>query len=86
MIRLKKKLNNHRVAIVTGAGSGIGKTVAIALIKEGFHIYLVGRNKENLNKTKNEAMRHTIENRCSIFRCDVSDEKNVKKLFLDIKN
>ena len=86
VIRLKKKENNIRVAVVTGAGSGIGKAVAIALIKEGFHVYLVGRNKKNLNKTKNEAIKYKIDSRFSVFKCDVSNEKNVKKLFLDIKN
>ena len=49
-LQIKKKENNIRVAVVTGAGSGIGKAVAIALIKEGFHVYLVGRNKKNLNQ------------------------------------
>ena len=84
--RLKKKKNNKRIALVTGAGSGIGKSVAKALMKEGFHVYLIGRNKENLNKTKNETLKEKIECSCSVFKCDVSLESHVKKLFLDIKN
>ncbi len=85
VIRLKKNINNKKIAVVTGAGSGIGKTVSIALMKEGFHTYLVGRKKKNLDKTKNEAIKHKVDNRCSIFKCDVTDEQNVKSLFLDIK-
>ena len=86
VIRLKKKANNYKVALVTGAGSGIGKTVANALMQGGFHTYLVGRNKINLNKTKYEATKQKDYIRCSVFKCDVSNENNVKKLFLDIKN
>ena len=44
---LKKKINN-KVAIVTGAGSGIGKAVALGLAREGVDTYLAGRKKEKL--------------------------------------
>ena len=48
VMRLKKKINNNKkVAIVTGAGSGIGKAVALGLAKEGVDIYLAGRKKKN---------------------------------------
>ena len=80
VIRLKKKTNNYKVAVVTGAGSGIGKTVANALMQVGFHTYLVGRNKINLNKTKYEATKQKGYIRCSVFKCDVSNENNVKEL------
>ncbi len=86
VIRLKKKTNNYRVAVVTGAGSGIGKTVAKALMQIGFHTYLVGRNKTNLSKTKYEVTKQKGYIRCSVFKCDVSNENNVKDLFSDIKN
>jgi len=40
-----------RVAIVTGAGTGIGQGIAIALAKEGVRQIIVGRTQETLNKT-----------------------------------
>src|SRR2546426_9927163 len=40
----------NKVAIVTGAGSGIGKAVAIALLHEGYHVVLAGRRKERLEE------------------------------------
>ena len=40
-----------KVAIVTGAGTGVGKSAALALLKDGYHVALVGRRKELLDKT-----------------------------------
>ena len=40
-------MNAHnKVAIVTGAGSGIGKTVALALLKDGYRVALAGRRRD----------------------------------------
>ena len=45
----------NKVAIVTGAGSGIGKAVALALLKEGYSVTLAGRRKDRLEQTVNES-------------------------------
>jgi NAD(P)-dependent dehydrogenase (short-subunit alcohol dehydrogenase family) len=42
--------SNIKVAIVTGAGTGIGKAVALALLKEGYGVALAGRRMEVLEK------------------------------------
>ena len=52
MKSLKKKINYNKVAIVTGAGSGIGKAVALNLAKEGIDIYLAGRKKKKTKLNK----------------------------------
>ena len=85
MTKNNEKLIRKRIAVVTGAGSGIGKAVALALIKEGLHVYLIGRDKEKLNNTKKQAIHEKCNGGCSIFKCDVSAEKEVRKLFLIIK-
>jgi len=41
-----------KVAIVTGAGSGIGKAAALALLKEGYSVVFAGRRKEPLDAAK----------------------------------
>jgi NAD(P)-dependent dehydrogenase (short-subunit alcohol dehydrogenase family) len=46
-----------RVAIVTGAGKGIGQGIAIALAKAGAHLVLAGRHEETLESTANECAR-----------------------------
>ena len=44
-----------KVAIVTGAGSGIGKAAALALLREGYRVALAGRRREALDKTRSES-------------------------------
>ena len=43
--------NFTKVALVTGAGSGIGRTVALALLGAGYQLVLAGRRKEALDET-----------------------------------
>ncbi len=45
----------RKVAVVTGAGSGIGKCTALALLREGYSVALAGRRVEPLEKTAQEA-------------------------------
>ena len=44
-----------KVAIVTGAGSGIGRASALALLKAGFHVALAGRRADALEATRSAA-------------------------------
>jgi NAD(P)-dependent dehydrogenase (short-subunit alcohol dehydrogenase family) len=43
--------SNTRVAIVTGAGSGLGRHVSLALLEDGFQVVVAGRRVEKLNET-----------------------------------
>jgi NAD(P)-dependent dehydrogenase (short-subunit alcohol dehydrogenase family) len=58
-----------RVALVTGAGTGIGKAAALALLKDGYHVALVGRRAELLEKAAAEsgAQERRPENVKAIF-------------------
>ena len=44
-----------KIALVTGAGSGIGRATSIALLKAGYTVVLTGRRSETLAKTKDLA-------------------------------
>ncbi len=69
-----------KVALVTGAGSGIGRAVTLAFLQEGYSVVLAGRRKEALEETVNRAK--SIEaNRTLVVPTDVSDPPSVRILF-----
>jgi NAD(P)-dependent dehydrogenase (short-subunit alcohol dehydrogenase family) len=69
-----------RVAIVTGAGSGIGRAAALALLKEGYAVSLLGRHLDSLNGTRAQAAEDA---KCLAIACDVQDEASVDAAFLE---
>ena len=72
-----------RVAVVTGAGTGIGKAVSLALLREGYEVALVGRRKELLEATIEES---GFDGRVALaLPTDVSDPIKVGYLFEGIK-
>ena len=42
---------NNKVALITGAGSGVGRAVAIKFLKDGYKVGLMGRRADALNET-----------------------------------
>ena len=66
----------EKIALVTGAGSGIGRAASIALASAGFMTVLAGRRAEELKKTAT-----TIGGNAAAFPCDVTNPKNVASLF-----
>ena len=68
-----------RVAVVTGAGSGIGRAAALALLRDGYSVALAGRRMETLEQTQSlagEKADQTIG-----IPTDVGDPESVKNLF-----
>ena len=77
-------MNAHqKVAIVTGAGSGIGKTVALALLKDGYRVALAGRRKDPLEQTAKDA--GPAGALALVVPTDVSNPKSVAALFAKVK-
>jgi NAD(P)-dependent dehydrogenase (short-subunit alcohol dehydrogenase family) len=72
-----------KVALVTGAGTGIGKAAAKALLNGGFRVVLAGRNLDKLNLAI-QAIGGNQES-CLAVACDIGKPEEVKCLFTEIK-
>src|SRR5437016_2042705 len=66
-----------KIAVVTGAGSGVGRASAIRLVKEGWSVALVGRREDVLRET---ASLTNDPARTFIVPCDVADPAAVMKM------
>lgn len=69
----------EKIALVTGAGTGIGKQVALALMQGGFSVVLAGRRREPLEMVAQEGAASGAKS--LVVTADVSDPVSVKALF-----
>jgi NAD(P)-dependent dehydrogenase (short-subunit alcohol dehydrogenase family) len=74
---------NGRIALVTGAGSGVGRAAALALLAEGYSLALAGRRREALDETV--SLVGDARSRALAVPTDVSDPGSVDALFAAIK-
>jgi len=70
---------NGKIAVVTGAGSGIGKRTALALLAEGYSVVLAGRRADALEQTIVEA--GATGSRALAVSTDVASQESVRTLF-----
>jgi len=75
--------DNGKIAMVTGAGTGIGKATSLALLKAGYSVVLAGRRLDLLEQTRLEAGADGA--RALAVSADVSDEESVRRLFDETK-
>jgi NAD(P)-dependent dehydrogenase (short-subunit alcohol dehydrogenase family) len=75
---------SNKVALVTGAGTGIGKHVALALMQNGYSVILAGRRQELLEATVLQAKDSGVKT--LVVPTDVSDPTSVKALFASISD
>jgi NAD(P)-dependent dehydrogenase (short-subunit alcohol dehydrogenase family) len=73
-----------KIAMVTGAGSGIGKHVAIALAQNGYAVVLAGRRAELLEATALEVRQ--AGSQTLVVPTDVGDPGSVRELFAKTRN
>ncbi len=77
-------MSSHpKVAIVTGAGTGIGKAVALTFLQEGYRVALAGRRQELLSQAVKEA--GVAAGQALIVPTDVRDPASVQALFAQTK-
>jgi NAD(P)-dependent dehydrogenase (short-subunit alcohol dehydrogenase family) len=72
-------MTSNKVALITGAGSGIGRAIAIQLFKDGYSLVLAGRRREALDETAQLA--GAGADSVLVFPTDVANAEDVAALF-----
>ncbi len=75
-------MSQEKVALVTGASSGIGKACALALIKAGFTVVLTARRKDKLDEAAAEGSKL---GKCLAVPSDMTDPTSIAALFATVK-
>lgn len=68
----------NKTAVVTGAGSGVGQAVALALLQQNWRVALVGRRAEALRDTVERA--GAAQEQCLVCPCDIGDHDAVAQM------
>ena len=74
--------NNKKIALITGAGSGIGAETAILLAKHNYHIIITGKSLSSLEKTEKTIIGNGDS--CTLVELDMNDFIGIDKLGLEI--
>lgn len=69
-------------AIITGAGSGVGRAIAIALVRQGWRVALLGRTRESLQETATLCGGNPDD--ILIHTCDIGRSEQVEKMGRDV--
>ena len=73
-----------KIALITGAGTGVGKAASLALLKEGVTVYLSGRRVEKLKETEELSLNKRYSGKPIVRSLDVSKESQVEEVFEEI--
>ncbi|HXQ50916.1 MAG TPA: SDR family oxidoreductase [Stellaceae bacterium] len=73
----------NKIALVTGAGTGIGRAVSLALVGDGYAVVLAGRRKEPLDGTHQQIK--ALDGRSLVVPTDISVPESVRTLFARTK-
>ena len=75
--------NETKCALITGAGTGIGKAATLALLADGYRVALAGRRREPLEQVARESC--TPADQTLVVPTDVADAVSVKALFAAVR-
>ena len=75
-------ITNNKIAIVTGASTGLGKSISLKLALQGFKVILASRNEKKLNDVRKFISENGGESQ--VISTDISNEKDVQNLYSKI--
>jgi len=78
---MKNNLLDNKIAVVTGATSGIGKTIALEFLNEGATVIAIGINQERGIEFLEEASELGFKNKLFFEQCDISSQEEVETFF-----
>ena len=73
---------HRRVAVITGAGRGIGKATALAFLADGYRVVLAGRHRDTLERTAAES---GAGDRALVVPTDITAPDSVEALFATVR-
>ncbi len=74
-MKFPKKLNKLKLAFITGATKGIGRSTAITFANAGWDLILLARNMESMERLKSELV--TTKSKISLVKCDLSNSLEI---------
>jgi short-subunit dehydrogenase len=75
-------MNNKKIALITGAGSGIGAELAIVIASHNYHTIITGKSLSSLENTEKKIVDHGGS--CTLIELDMNDFIGIDKLGLEI--